>query len=278
MDVLRPLLRALQGPADFGPVAAALLGRAVLVAGGARFRIAEIELYLDPDPYIHADPLQVSTCGEWYFHRQNGKGFKGGSFKGLDLTCAPEGTGGGILLRAVAPVTGPFDGGAGPLVEGPCNVVDRLLAETGAASIAELTAAPDFCRDAFDRGGRLRLEWGLAPHFPLPPDAAAGWPGYVAPPRVGLSLRPRDPRAEAFRVAPLRFLTNPVETRKEKGRVLHALVAAHGLFHASRFAWKSEKQLAAYAVPALPALPALPAAAPAEPIPDDDPIWAELGL
>jgi len=36
------------------------------------------------DPFTHKDPLQ-QTCGQWYFHKI-GAQYKGGTYKGLDLT------------------------------------------------------------------------------------------------------------------------------------------------------------------------------------------------
>ncbi|CAK0838560.1 unnamed protein product [Prorocentrum cordatum] len=105
-------------------VADALMNQWDLYIGGVAHSIVELEAYVHstahPDPYTHGEEGQGS-CGAWYFHRQ-GRSFKGGSFKGLDLACgcARSGVFAGLLLRAVS-------AGPGKLVEGPSLVVDHIL-------------------------------------------------------------------------------------------------------------------------------------------------------
>ena len=157
METLQQELSALQGAdafQDFRAIAERLFGEAVLVAGDKKYYIAELELYLDPDPYIHADTCQIDTAGKWYFHRQNGKGYKNGTFKGIDLTCGPAGVGGGILLRAVVDVE------TGAFTEGPCKVVDLILAETdhpNVQSLAQALPGGEDSPDAFSARGTLLL-------------------------------------------------------------------------------------------------------------------------
>lgn len=240
--------------------AASLLFRTALLVNGTKFRITEIEFYLDGDPYTHADSQQINTTGAWYFHRANGKTFKGGTFKGLDLTCRPPGKAGGVLIRAIAAEDG------GEVVEGPCKVVDRILSEAGCSGIAELVEHKEFDWSAFGINGILTLRECDAARAPV---CVSGWPGYATAPRVGLS-----DRYPSHRDARLRFLSNVRATRKGKGDILRALVQDHGLKDAARLAGKTEKQLAAVlskkGTPRPTTKPPLPV------VRDDDPIWDEL--
>ena len=60
--------------------------------------LCEIEFYLHgddhPDPFVHRDPMQRSF-GRWYFHRV-GENYRGGTFKGLDITFGSDGYYGGF--------------------------------------------------------------------------------------------------------------------------------------------------------------------------------------
>lgn len=103
-----------------------LLNDVDLVSNGKQYHLAEIELYLKsddhPDPFVHGDEHQKQP-GCWYFHRQNGKGYKSGTYKGLDFTFgrSNEEVYGGMLIRAI------FDPTTDTLIEGPCNVVNTLI-------------------------------------------------------------------------------------------------------------------------------------------------------
>src|SRR4051812_48966588 len=83
-----------------------------------------MEFYLHtkehPDPYVHMDQQQ-KTVHEWYFHKAkaNGENYKGGTFKGLDITFGEE-IYGGILIRTI----GIKYEGRTEIIEGPCNVVN----------------------------------------------------------------------------------------------------------------------------------------------------------
>jgi len=75
-----------------------------------KHRIVEIEFYYKDskvyiDPFCHGDEQQ-KMGGTFYFHRQNGKGYKGGSFKGMDIAFGDKDAVGGILIRAVQQLEG----------------------------------------------------------------------------------------------------------------------------------------------------------------------------
>ena len=159
----------------------------------ALFDIVEAEAYVigprHNDTFTHADPQQA-VFGSFYFHRMGpGKAYKGGSFKGMDVTVGPldklpasndattEGSGAGAAKKKgisghVKHTNGPAADGAsgdaagaasaaewslpspfyagmlirsvrdaatGAVIEGPCLVVDALLA---AAAKANASSAP----------------------------------------------------------------------------------------------------------------------------------------
>jgi hypothetical protein len=84
----------------FTRIATRLLCESRLVAGGEPHRLVEVEFYYHaeghPDPFTHRDPLQ-RECGRWYFHRTR-RAYRGGSFKGLDLTLGDGSACGGVLI------------------------------------------------------------------------------------------------------------------------------------------------------------------------------------
>src|SRR5262249_29221395 len=138
-----PWIDLLRRPTDFsdGPIAVAwfaaladmLLNRSVLSIHGRAHRLTEVEVYyhseLHPDPFAHRDPVQVHG-GRWYFHKSHGS-YRGGSFKGLDLTFGDESAHAGVLFRGLQAVDGSY-------IDGPSLLVDYVLDATGYQSVAEL--------------------------------------------------------------------------------------------------------------------------------------------
>lgn len=135
---------------QFSHIASQIIGSAIVVVGTRRaLLITEVEFYLTednhPDPFTHKDPLQAQP-NRFYFHRQNAKSFKGGSFKGLDITFRLRDvpTFGGILLRSCTEVVLASEDENAEIVstegtlDGPCKLVDRLLALTQMDNIADL--------------------------------------------------------------------------------------------------------------------------------------------
>lgn len=114
---------------QFNEIANLLLNKYLLIINGYEYRISEIEFYYysesHRDEYTHKDDNQKKN-GEWYFHRQNGKSYKNGTFKGLDISAGSDNSYGGILIRSIEI--------SDNLIEGPCNVVNKIL---------ELTNSPD---------------------------------------------------------------------------------------------------------------------------------------
>lgn len=207
--------------ADFAHLAEYLFNRVELVVAGQVHRLCEVEFYWHspghPDPFVHVHPLQL-TSQRWYFHRagnnhrtgQHGS-YRGGSFKGVDLTFGDGHNYGGVLIRAVER-TGTAST-PGVLIDGPSRTVDQLLKTTGYASIAALDRAIAG-RSADDPASPLHLR--LVERVP---SRRVVWSV-----RVGLTLRSKLgdlPTQVRFLLAPYRALCEPA--RLTKGRVQLAI-------------------------------------------------------
>lgn len=162
-----------------------LLQRVVMGIGESRYLIREVEFYFTDethnDPFTHCSSIQEST-GVWYFHRQ-GSGYKGGTYKGLDVAIgrgadAP----GGILIRSIE------DLDSGELFCGPCKCVDRILSLLNSSAIASLVE--DVLEDdiAVDGGKTQKLYLELSQEVPLDEVMFSG--------RVGLHLTKKVPIEE----------------------------------------------------------------------------------
>lgn len=122
----------------FDTIANNLLNSYVLHVGNNKYRLCEIEFYYKDDkyqdPFLHGYSDQAKFCC-WYFHRQNGMNYKGGTFKGLDLTlCGTDkkNSCGGILIRSI------YDLDKKILIEGPCKIVDTFLKVAKQKSVSDL--------------------------------------------------------------------------------------------------------------------------------------------
>ena len=117
----------------FASAAERVLHGLELIIFGKRFRLVEVEFYLTsdahPDPFTHLHEVQ-RAFGQWYLHRQ-GSGYRGGSFKGLDLTFGDGQAFGGMLLRSIEADSGEF-------ICGPSLIVAAILRQSPYNSVAEL--------------------------------------------------------------------------------------------------------------------------------------------
>jgi hypothetical protein len=147
--------------------------------------------------------------GRWYFHR-SGESYRGGSFKGVDVTIGDATAFGGMLLRGLETPDG-------TIIDGPSLLVDHLLRMTGTNTVAELDAAIGE-KPVTDADSPLLL----VPHADVPRSV---WKSL----RVGLSLkrqvfRPDDP-AVGFLLLRDRYLTEPRRTKKGKPHLVLPLLA-----------------------------------------------------
>ncbi len=221
-DALRSLLPAPGAaesawPPAFRAVAELLLNRVTVHVGGHPHRYTEVEFYVDGpehgDPFTHGDPMQ-RELGRWYFHR-TGATYRGGTYKGHDLTIGRADTAGGVLVRGLQRLDGDQR-----RVDGPSTCVDHVLALSGHGGVASLAGS-------FDRAVDPPAA-GASPLFATVEAASRGLTVYATP-RVGLSLkRGATPGRLRFLARPYRFLTEPA--RVKKGRA-HLVVSLHRAGH-----------------------------------------------
>ncbi len=200
----------------FSEIARVLLTQCVLQVTHATsgvtksYRLCEVEAYYKSDTgnykfsptggdhydtFSHGNPLQLSSCGHFYFHRAGASqtsAYRAGSYKGLDITFGEENRAyGGFLIRAIEPLlvkdnrytTQKGAEGKG-LVEGPCKSVDTILADAGATAITDLVGRLQSL-NAFDsaNAGALRVLVVPAAERHTNPTSI------ISAPRVGLTLK-----------------------------------------------------------------------------------------
>jgi hypothetical protein len=193
----------------FARVAEELLKRTELVAGGEAHRLLEIEFYYygdeHLDPFSHRQPIS-QRAGLWYFHR-TGNSYRGGSFKGADITFGHRGAFAGILIRTLQT-------SSGRVIDGPSLCVDHLLKLTGYRSVTDLDGAIGG-QKAWDEDSPLRIRDAVVSH---------DWHIYSSP-RVGLTLniqRQQNERRDYISRA-YRFLTEPRLIKKGKRQMVLGL-------------------------------------------------------
>jgi hypothetical protein len=184
---------------DFQAIAETLMNSTILMIAGKEHRLAELEVYLKDDAHFdsftHADEQQ-KVNSQWYFHKM-GKGYKGGSYKGLDITFSKRGHS-GILIRALMEIA------TQKYIEGPSLVVDHVLALTKAEDIMALTKQENFLWDCTQKSDLyIKEDEKKLEHRTL---FTSG--------RVGLVLRTDN--HSLFVLKPYRFLTYPLLCKKAK--------------------------------------------------------------
>ena len=141
-----------------------------------QYNICELEYYYNDqtnhqDPYVHSDSLQLDH-DTFYFHRINGKGYKEGTFKGVDITFGSNNEYGGLLIRSIKNIK------TNELVEGPCLVVQEIL------KAFNLIKVRDYVKQAgssniYDKGNQVWIEH------------VKRYSGSIdCSPRVGLTFKP----------------------------------------------------------------------------------------
>lgn len=195
----------------FARIASQLLNGSHLVVGDRPHRLVEIEFYycgdVHPDPFTHRDRLQLEF-GRWYFHRTRGM-YRGGSFKGLDLTFGDGKAYGGVLIRSIKTPDG-------ILIDGPSLCVDYLLTKAGFNDVA-----------ALDEAIGSKVIWDReSPLFLQETDAIEQQQIWRSA-RVGLSLKKAKASDQMPRyiMLPYRYLTEPRRISKGKPYLVLSLYA-----------------------------------------------------
>ncbi|KAG0272184.1 hypothetical protein BGZ95_012072 [Linnemannia exigua] len=197
----------------FDKIATYLMNSVAMVINDKHYyRLVEIEFYLNggkhPDVFTHSDKDQ-KTCGEWYFHKMNGA-YKGGSYKGLDITFGSHGTCfGGILIRGIQLSNDP----TAIIIEGPCLVVDHVLQHTNSKMIINLVNNASFSKSIFSETSLLRI---------VPTKQKIIRP-LIKGPRVGLTLKKKDKIRVDYLMKEYRYLNIPEQHSKGKPYIILAL-------------------------------------------------------
>jgi len=214
-------LRRLSPPADledgeylsvFREIADLLLNHTTLHIAQHPHRFTELELYFTGfahlDPFTHGEAMQ-QKLGYWYFHRA-GTQYRSGTYKGLDLAFGNPQAFGGILVRGIESLAA-----SGPLVDGPCKVVDHILGITQSRSIEALVSRFDVTIENTGGGSPLYLELAAGPGRNQ---------AVYATPRIGLTLKKGNTEVRRrFLARPYRFLSEPARIRKGKPHLITAL-------------------------------------------------------
>lgn len=170
--------------------------------GLPEFTLAEIEVYPDDDPYTHGHPDQLlAGPNKFYFHRASkspSAKYKGGTYKGLDITFDYKGRVGGVLIRSVI--------SKGAFIEGPCKVVDFLLTESGSENIE------DFIRKFGCNASKFMAVSETPPPFISGPRFGLGWP------------KENEAKRRTFYEG-WRFVSTDVFNQLKKGKPLLALAS-----------------------------------------------------
>ncbi|KAH3743865.1 hypothetical protein Pelo_14741 [Pelomyxa schiedti] len=204
--------------AEFDKIASFLVNYCTVMINHVPHRFAELEFYLNgpthQDTFTHGDQMQ-RTCANWYFHRVGGK-YKGGTFKGMDLTFGPESAYGGILIRGL------YDMVNNTLLDGPCVCVDHILKLNSCPSI-EAFVTKEGTTVAFVDIGQPKAQRGL--YIESHPNLASRDIQPLKTPRVGLTLKNYSPHREEFIMQLYRYVAEPAATRKGKYHMCAALHA-----------------------------------------------------
>ncbi|KAG0074014.1 hypothetical protein BGZ93_001828 [Podila epicladia] len=197
----------------FDKIATYLMNSVAMVVNDKHYyRLVEIEFYLNggkhPDVFTHSDKDQ-KTCGEWYFHKMNGS-YKGGSYKGLDITFGRHGTCfGGILIRGIQLSNDP----TAKIIEGPCLVVDQVLKHTNSKMIINLVDNASFSKSIFSETSLLRIVPTKQKIIRL----------LIKSPRVGLTLKKTGKERVDYLMREYRYLNIPEQHSKGKPYIILAL-------------------------------------------------------
>lgn len=168
------------------------------------FRILEVEHYQNEDPYTHCDREQYHH-GTFYFHRINGKGFKEGSFKGMDITAGTGDTCNAYLIRSIGNDT--------EVIEGPCLVVQKILGILGHIKVKEFHA------DYVKVNPELSVDQPDSEFYLEFPDECTDISIHSSP-RVGLKFKSMAGHTAKnvlkWCMAPLRHTVIPTKLKKQK--------------------------------------------------------------
>jgi len=195
----------------FDALAEEIINNSVLMVCDSPLRFREIEFYVNhpnhPDKYTHSDVDQRrASC--WYFHKI-GKTYRGGTYKGLDISIGGKNHFGGILIRSL------LDQSTGDIIEGSCLCVNHMIKLVKAKypeidSIQGIVSHPKYNEKVLDTTGIIHIE---------KPDAKEVKYKYYKGTRVGLSQKYPEYLNKLYR-----YIVLPAKVKKGKDTLVKALL------------------------------------------------------
>lgn len=169
------------------------------------YNIEEIEIYFrsseHDDVYVHCSDNQL-TKGEWYFHKFKSGAYKGGTYKGLDMTFGDENKKeyGGILIRSIS--------SDDDFITGPSNVVTHIMSKIGKDSVSDTVKSLD-TMEINNKKNPFHIKYDISKEKTKT---------VFSGPRVGLSFRSLE-----YTFIEYRFLTNPHKIPKYRSTIITKL-------------------------------------------------------
>lgn len=176
------------------------------------------------DTFIHGDDLQRQN-GQWYFHRYGSNSYKGGTYKGLDISFGKGAKAhGGILIRSLISLSPPP---VNDFIEGPCNSVNKILKlnSDGAKDleIVDLVGLKNFSLDIFNKESCLHFS-GLHETENKDLFRIIETKNLFKCPRVGLTLKRHDAHKERFWMIDYRYFIYPDKNKKYSIFIILAMI------------------------------------------------------
>ncbi len=167
---------------NFNEISNKILNQTVLVAANKKFRICEIEMYLNseshPDTYTHSHKDQQSF-GKFYFHKYSNNVYKSGTWKGLDIVLGDKSKYFGILIRSMVELDADNKEILNEFIEGPCRCVNKILEQFDSNNVSELFAK--------QFPNQTQIDFETNPQFKLEFSNNLGFEEIYEGPRIGLS-------------------------------------------------------------------------------------------
>jgi hypothetical protein len=230
---------------DFDILAKSVLSSKIIVCGH-QYSFAEIEIYFwdkeHQDPFIHKDEHQ-KTSGKWYFHRANGKSYKDGTFKGMDLTFGHKDSYGGILVRSIV------DDSTQELVEGSCNVIKKIM--THFPGISKMNEFVDIVKQNKKCNNVPITAFKSSPDDFMFIKESSEVVNFIKCPRVGLTLKHKGEDRNRFVMKQYRYINSTIAHKLKKfkaGIILSLIVLGTKIEDMKKFCNKKniEKYVAAF--------------------------------
>lgn len=202
-----------------------LMNHFVLYINDEKYQLVELEYYLKDgthdDPFIHHDKHQ-SILGKWYFHRQFGKMYKSGTYKGLDITFGYADKNkkcyGGILIRSIKNIK------TNEIIEGPCKIVNLILKNNNEPDISSFVKkCQEINNDNEETVSVKMINNKSLLYLKYDDNNELTKETIYSAPRVGLTLKKYTKEREGYLMNNYRFINNVNKIKKFKSGIVLSL-------------------------------------------------------